>query len=380
VEDWGWRVSEEARADRHPFEGGLAGEGRALRYGLMRRFAGESRNGKSANGPGPLPLTLSLGERVAEGRVRAAESAQQFQVSQFDLRNPNFEDFLELFARAFRLEKRKSKMETRPGPSPLALSLEERVAGEAVPPVGRMRTSDSTADSPLPSPEVVAAAKLVWERLAVYRRQAEQEAESLKQILETAVAGAHREPLTPDPLPRGEGGRGSSASGRPGEGVGRQGRASALPPETPVTIPQPLGAEGAEGDGQPAHALAEKIVRLFGNHWVALDAAFDLQEKLRAAFYTLLTKRHGAGPRFKGFEPMPLDEEEKEWEEWERQREEYKREREESERQNAWFWEMLRAAEAGEEEFEAWKEKYRRCRDLAVERMRKRQAVGSKQT
>jgi hypothetical protein len=174
----------------------------------------------------------------------------------------------------------------------------------------------------------------VWERLGVYRRQAQQEAESLKQILETAI--------------RGKGLHGPRAGARRDD-----------PGCSPTSD----------------HALAEKILLLFSNHLPPFDLAFELQDKLRAALYTLLTQRHGAGPRFKGFKPRRLDEWEKEWEEHEREWEKGKREQEQYERENRGLWAMLRAAQAGDKEFAAWKEKYQRSYDAARERLKKQTNV-----
>ncbi len=62
--------------------------------------------------------------------------------------------------------------------------------------------------------------------------------------------------------------------------------------------------EAGTGD---LRVLAAKILALFADSARTLDSAFDLQERLREAFYRFLTKRYGARARFDFLKPQPRE-------------------------------------------------------------------------
>jgi hypothetical protein len=198
-----WMWSEMGKPDRletRTIWQELAGEGKALRYGLMRGWCVDLEMRRDSDASGQ------------DGRQR----------------------FCELFERAFGASIRAS-----------------------VPNSGNSKTESSTAaglKSNSALPEVRAAAEAAWERLEVFRRQAEQEAERLKQVLEQAIAARA---VTP-----------SLAS---------------------------LAHSKRE--------LAGKILNVFARHQEALGTALKLDERLSGAFYKLLTARHGARARFAHFDP-----------------------------------------------------------------------------
>jgi hypothetical protein len=163
---------------------GLPGEGKALRYGLMRSWC------------------------VEAGRDSTSDASSQGARQRF----------FELFERAF---------DPR-----TAAALKHNSA----------------------LPEIRAAAEAAWERLEVFRRQAEEETERLKQVLEQAIAAR-------------------------------------------AVIPR------LESPAHPKRELAAKIIAVFARHQEALGAALKLDERLSGAFYKLLTARHGARPRFTHFDP-----------------------------------------------------------------------------
>ena len=105
--------------------------------------------------------------------------------------------------------------------------------------------------------EIRVVAELVWQRLGVYARQAQQEAEALRRVLEQAAAAR------PGHLPR-----------------------------------QRLNALATR-------QLIARLLEVFLKDLVAVAAAFDLLRRLRAALYLLLTKRYGLRRRFEGLKPRP---------------------------------------------------------------------------
>jgi hypothetical protein len=105
--------------------------------------------------------------------------------------------------------------------------------------------------------DIRAVAELVWQRLGVYARQAQQEAEALRRVLEQAEAAR----------------RGHPGGKRPGALATRQ--------------------------------LIGRLLDVFLKDLVAVASAFDLVGKLKAALYLLLTKRYGQRRRFDGLKPRP---------------------------------------------------------------------------
>src|SRR5712692_4619017 len=136
-------------------------------------------------------------------------------------------------------------------------------------------------------------ARLAWERVEVYRREAEQEQENLKRLLEAAAeeAAARRVAHT------------SFADVYDQEATATMGT-------SPLQARSPGPAERATDVAPEAGASAKrtleliaKLLAVFGSDLEALASANRLYERLRRGFYRLLVGRYGDPARFRPFRP-----------------------------------------------------------------------------
>ncbi len=136
-------------------------------------------------------------------------------------------------------------------------------------------------------------ARLAWERVEIYRREAEQEQENLKRLLEAAAeeAAARRVAHT------------SFADVCDQEATATMGT-------SPLQAPSPGPAERATDVAPEAGASAKrtleliaKLLAVFGSDLEALASANRLYERLRRGFYRLLVGRYGDPARFRPFRP-----------------------------------------------------------------------------
>jgi len=136
-------------------------------------------------------------------------------------------------------------------------------------------------------------ARLAWERVEIYRREAQQEQENLKRLLEAAAeeAAARRVAHT------------SFADVCDQEATATMGT-------SPLHAPSPGPAERATDVAPEAGASAKrtleliaKLLAVFGSDLEALASANRLYERLRRGFYRLLVGRYGDPARFRPFRP-----------------------------------------------------------------------------
>ncbi len=270
AESWGER--EERGGNRGPFCEGLAGQGKALSYGLMRRAMQES---PKLGAPGPAPEGARAGEGPGE---------------------LTFEAFLQLWQRAFHIENGNAKLENQNSQIQTANSE-----------IRNPKLKIENPESPIPDPATRVLAALAWERLQVYGRRAEEEAENLKQILEAEIENQKSKVGFETRNPRIESGNAEIPS-----------------PESKIPSPE-------------SHAPAAKILALFASHLAPLDTAFDLAQRLWGGFYKLFRKRYGKRPQFDLFKPLS------------------RRQREEVEGKDSPLDIILSHLDAGEEHFEEWR-------------------------
>ncbi len=195
------------------------GAGKALRYGLMRRWLRESRKS-------------------------GAPSAEDFAAH------------LELFERVFL----RPEAELHLNPDEDDKKLMRRVAVSIL--TSRRFLSEQAELKKL----VRRLAEVAWERLGTFRRQAEQEARLLKQLLEHACR------VEPSPGP----------------------------PQNSQGTPDPQVMTAAR-----TRDLAAQVLAVFWDDQPVLDAACQLQEQLEGAFYQLLRKRWGRNPKFECLRRQP---------------------------------------------------------------------------
>src|SRR5712692_2110698 len=143
-----------------------------------------------------------------------------------------------------------------------------------------------------------ALARLAWERVEVYCREAEQEQENLKRLLKAAAATSYTAP-SPGPaerdhaLPEGEGVTAFEVG------------ATSRPAGSPVLQAPQAGDNPPEADSAADRTLRliVKLLAVFGSDLEALASANRLYERLRRGFYRLLVGRYGDPARFRPFRP-----------------------------------------------------------------------------
>src|SRR2546425_4445081 len=176
----------------------------------------------------------------------------------------------------------------------------ERAFGvEATEPAGAAEGGAGAVPLGTTSPlRLKALARLAWERVEVYRREAEQEQENLKRLLAAAAATRCRVPShgpaeCDHPLPEGEGVTGFEVG------------ATSRPAGSPVLQAPQAGDNPPEADSAADRTLRliVKLLAVFGSDLEALDSANRLYERLRRGFYRLLVGRYGDPARFRPFRP-----------------------------------------------------------------------------